>query len=135
MNRKQKVLTVIALVAFVVIGACHYLAWIPHQDYSAGKYREETTWRVLSWEELGPFDDLTGKSPAKVLPPGAILNKDDQHWHVPKTSRIPIPDYYSALEFVDSKKSMLPQVATPWFMLGVIYASLFFLLADRKEKR
>jgi len=39
------------------------------------------------------------------------------------------------LEFVDSKKSMLPQVATPWFMLGVIYASLFFLLADRKEKR
>lgn len=27
MNRKQKVLTIIALIAFVVIGACHYLPW------------------------------------------------------------------------------------------------------------
>jgi hypothetical protein len=123
MNRKQKVLTIIALIAFVMIGACHYLAWIPHQDYSAGKYREETTWRMVTYQE--------GQS--GNAPPEATVH--DGYLQVPTTRRINIPDYYSTLGFVDSKKSMLPQVATLWFMLGVIYAGLFFLLADRKEKR
>jgi hypothetical protein len=31
--------------------------------------------------------------------------------------------------------AMVPDVRMPWFMLGVIYVGLFFLLADRKEKR
>ena len=31
--------------------------------------------------------------------------------------------------------AMIPDVRMPWFMLGVIYVGLFFLLADRKEKR
>jgi len=124
MNRKQKVLTVIALIAFTVIGACHYLAWIPHEDYSAGKYREETAWRVENFEE--------GKS--GNVPPGATWVHDG-YWQVPTTSKVLVPDYYSTLGFVDSKESMLPHVMTPWFMLGVIYVGLFFLLADKKEKQ
>ena len=67
MNRKQKVLTIIALIIFLVIGAGHYLRW---------------------------------PDPHFVLPP-----------------------------------VMVPNMRIPWFMLGVIYAGLFFLLADRKEKR
>jgi hypothetical protein len=121
MNRKQKVLTVFALIAFAVIGECHYLAWIPHEDYSAGKYREETTWRMLTYEE-----GVSGKTPAGTT-------EHDGFLQVPTTSKIPIADYHSTLEFVNPKRSMLPQVATPWFMLGVIYAGLFFLLADKKE--
>jgi hypothetical protein len=30
---------------------------------------------------------------------------------------------------------MVADVRMPWFMLGVIYVGLFFLLADKKEKR
>jgi len=36
---------------------------------------------------------------------------------------------------IDPSKSIIPDVRLPWFMLGVIYAGLFFLLADRKERR
>ena len=31
--------------------------------------------------------------------------------------------------------AIIPDVRIPWFMLGVIYTGLFFLLADRKERR
>jgi hypothetical protein len=62
-NRKQKVLTVIALIAFVVIGWYHYRS------------------------------------------PGEVWMPNDMYRH-------PV-----------------------WFMLGVIYAGLFVLLADKKEKR
>jgi hypothetical protein len=31
--------------------------------------------------------------------------------------------------------AMIPNVGIPWFMLGVIYVGLFFLLADKKEVR
>ena len=31
--------------------------------------------------------------------------------------------------------AMVPDVRMPWFMLGVIYTGLFFLLGDRKEDR
>lgn len=63
MNKKQRVLTVIVLIAFVVIGWCHF------------------------------------RSSGEV-------------WHPNAMYRHPV-----------------------WFMLGVVYAGLFFLLADRKEKR
>ncbi|HEY7001414.1 MAG TPA: hypothetical protein VH330_06705 [Candidatus Udaeobacter sp.] len=120
MNWKRKTLTIIALIAFAVIGTCHYLAWKRHEDYSAGKYREETTWRVENFAE--------GKS--GNVPPGATWVHDG-YWQVPTTSKIPLADYYSTLAFVDSKESMLPHVVTPLFMLGVIYIGLFLLLADK----
>jgi len=76
MNRKQRILTILALTAFLIIGACHYLEIKSYPDYS--------TWRVL---------------------------------------------------WTDPKRSMLPDVKMPWFMLGVIYAGLMFLLKDvRTEK-
>jgi hypothetical protein len=74
MNRKQKVLTIIALIAFVVIGVGHYLN-----------------------------------------PGYRVVNR-------------------GAYQQVESTV-LIPDVRMPWFMLGVIYAGLFFLLADRKEKR
>ena len=45
MNKKQKILTILALAVFVAIGACHYLAIRSYPDYSGGKCREETKWR------------------------------------------------------------------------------------------
>jgi hypothetical protein len=50
MNRKQRVLTVIALVAFVLIGACHYLAW-PPLDLWKTHGLVVTEWEELTWEE------------------------------------------------------------------------------------
>ena len=81
MNRKQRVLTVIALVAFVAIGACAYLEWPP--------VRMGDT----------PYLLFAGKSP------------------------------------YGGSTGIIPSAWIPWFMLGVVYAALFFLLADRKEKR
>lgn len=79
MNGKQKVLTVVvALIAFVVVGACHYV-----------------TLRQFLWSGY----------------------------------------YYWYPARVDSWRSLIPDVRMPWFMLGLICVGLFFLLADRKEKR
>jgi hypothetical protein len=75
MNKKQKVLTVIALIAFVVIGV---LGYIKH-PLSGG-----------DWVRLG------------LRPPLVPYIKD---------------------------------VRMPWFMLGVIYGGLFFVLGDKKDKR
>jgi|GraSoiStandDraft_16_1057320.scaffolds.fasta_scaffold758973_3 hypothetical protein len=78
MNKKQRVLTVIALIAFVVIGALHYFNVDP--IYCDGRVQ-------------------------------------------PAYSLVPPPC------------SAIPDVRVPFFMLGVIYFGLFFLLADKKEKR
>jgi hypothetical protein len=91
MNRKQRLLTIIALVAFVVIGAGHYL--------DMGLYKQVT---VRVW----------GREDYSFL-----------RWE-PRARLAPTP-----------KQSLVPDVRIPWFMLGVIYVGLFFLLADRKEKR
>ena len=72
MNWKQKLLTIIALIAVVVIGRLHYLAF---------------------------------------------YNGDLVHTINPNVPAI-VPDVWVA-----------------WFMLGAIYFGLFFLLADKKEKR
>jgi hypothetical protein len=79
MNRKQKVLTVIALIIFVVIGALHRLGY--------GHYFVDGGVRY-GW------------------------------WLVPHPNA-----------------AILPDVTTPWIILGVIYVGLFFLLADRKEPK
>jgi len=76
MNRKQKVLTVIALMIFVVIGALHRLGYGHHFVDGGVRY---------GW------------------------------WLVPHPNA-----------------AILPDVTTPWIILGVIYIGLFFLLADRK---
>ena len=76
MNRKQKVLTVIALMIFVVIGALHRLGYDHHFVDGGVRY---------GW------------------------------WLVPHPNA-----------------AILPDVTTPWIILGVIYIGLFFLLADRK---
>jgi hypothetical protein len=77
MNRKQKVLTVIALMIFVAIGALHRLNYGHH--FVDGGVRH-------GW------------------------------WLVPHPNA-----------------AILPDVTTPWIILGVIYVGLFFLLADRKR--
>jgi len=79
MNRKQKVLTVIALIIFVVIGALHRLGY--------GHY----------------FVD------------GGVRHG---WWLVPHPNA-----------------AILPDVTTPWIILGVVYVGLFSLLADRKQPK
>jgi hypothetical protein len=93
MNRKQRVLTIFALIAFVVIGWCHYLAWPPMR-----------------------FDDRSNTFHFN----GAYLTEKGVE---------------GTLISYAYQKPMIQDVRMPWFMLGVIYAGLFFLLADKKEKR
>jgi hypothetical protein len=38
------------------------------------------------------------------------------------------------VNFENPKYAIVPDVRVPWFMRGVIYTGVFFLLADRKEK-
>jgi len=76
MNGKQRVLTIIALMAFVVIGALHRLGYGHHFVDGGVRYGL---------------------------------------WLVPHPNA-----------------AILPDVTTPWIILGVIYVGVFFLLADRK---
>src|SRR5262249_4260206 len=98
MNRKQKVLTMIALIAFVLIGACHYLGI--KEDNSGPPY---PVWiNPKEWER------------SQNIHYGFFVGGGNSGWETGPLVR---------------------QVTVPWFMLGVIYAGLFFLLADKREKR
>jgi hypothetical protein len=77
-NKKQKILTLVALVVFIVLGAFHYLA------VTGSYYLTPNRWVPL----LGTS-----------VPSHAIV----------------------------------PDVRMPWFMVGVIYTALFFLLQNKRE--
>jgi hypothetical protein len=76
MNKKQTILTVVALLVFIALGAFHYLT-VTHFYY------------------------LT---PNRGVP---------------------------LLGISDPSHAIVSDVKTPWFMLGVIYAALFFLLQNK----
>jgi hypothetical protein len=184
MNRKQKVLTVIALIAFVLIGAGHYLAWPPLSLYGYRWVPYPPVWKELTFDEAEqhvPGLPHTGK-PAQNLqvPDGTTLyqifiirlqeqggytdsegqyhtysedDPDPRSSHealagiIPPDAKVWLPvrtggtterDWYPRIHgSLNSAPSdaMVSDVRLPFFMLGVIYAGLFFLLADRKEKR
>ena len=75
MNKKQKILTVVALIVFIALGAFHYLT----------------------------VKDFYHLAPSRGIP---ILGNSDPTGPI------------------------VSDVWTPWFMLGVIYAALFFLLQN-----
>jgi hypothetical protein len=75
MNKKQKILTVVALIVFIALGAFHYLTV---KDF----------------------------------------------YHLAPTLGIP------KLGTSDPTRAIVSDVKMPWFMLGVIYAALFFLLQN-----
>jgi hypothetical protein len=81
MNKKQRMLTICALIAFVVVGAGHYLASPPLVTKTT-QFHVEHIWKPHTY----PGD------------------------------------------------SMVPDVRIPWLMVGLIYAGLVLLLADKKEK-
>jgi hypothetical protein len=77
MNKKQKILTVVALIVFIALGTFHYLTV---KDF----------------------------------------------YHLTPTLGIPI------LGTSDPTRAIVSDVKIPWFMLGVIYAALFFLLQNNQ---
>jgi hypothetical protein len=56
MNRKQKVLTIIALIAFVVIGLCHYLAWAPIV-FRISESVPYTEWKQVTYHKAKQIHD------------------------------------------------------------------------------
>jgi hypothetical protein len=78
MNKKQKILTLVALIVFIALGAFHYLA-------VTGVY----------WLTPNRWVPVLGTS----VPSHAIVS----------------------------------DVRMPWFMLGVIYTALFFLLQNKRS--
>jgi hypothetical protein len=155
MNRKQKVLTVIALIAFAVIGACHYLAWPPIVLYNYERF-PLTVWKELTYQEAQE-QHVAGKNLdlhffAGLKQQGGYTDPQGKWWAYGKDSDGFIPDdakvwfrvdtgtgkriWKPYISFADGyKAAMIGDIRMPWFMLGVIYVGLFFLLADRKEKR
>jgi hypothetical protein len=77
MNKKQTILTVVALIVFIALGAFHYLAV---KDF----------------------------------------------YHLTPTHGIPM------LGTSDPTRAIVSDVKMPWFMLGVIYTTLFFLLQNKR---
>jgi hypothetical protein len=148
MNKKQRVLTIIALLAFVVTGVCHYLAlyddvWVPL-----------TIWKELTYEEAqkeAPNDFLDLIFVGNLEKQGGYIDSKGQ-WQpytndaaklrfIPDEAKLWFPFQQGTTKrvwnprFINPAYAMVTDVRMPWFMLGVIYVGLFFLLADRKEKR
>jgi hypothetical protein len=80
MNKKQKILTVVALVVFSVLGALHYL-------------------------------------------------RATDYFFFPHVTRGIIVGF----EITSPKDAIVSDVKMPWFMLGVIYTALFFVLQNKRE--
>ncbi len=78
MNKKQKMLTLVALVVFLALGVFHY----------------------LQVDEIFYVNDT---------------------WGLPKKWRVTKPEY-----------AIVSDVKMPWFILGVSYAALFFLLQNKR---
>jgi hypothetical protein len=160
MNRKQKGLTVIALIAFVIVGAFHYLGWPPLHliDYETKK--RIVNWELLDWqkakvqmqrnEEKWFSDDafdLAFAHTATYTHGYVDVVGDWQSYtgtgSLPRNARVWIPElgvfkepYLNVwIKFENPKYAIVPDVRVPWFMLGVIYTGVFFLLAGKKEKR
>ena len=116
MNRKQRVLTIIALIAFVVIGACHHLGWPPmefHDSHQRAATLEEQVQRRKEYVQR--YDEKSAKAADTIEYFKTVVY---QEWH----PHLMLDD------------PAIPDVRVPVFMLGVIYVGMFFLLADRKEK-
>jgi hypothetical protein len=148
MNRKQKVLTIIALIAFVVIGACHYLDcgfYQPEPVYPWREYTHQQSSHRISGAEFvkrlldqGGYTDSKGqyqlytKDAAEL---GFIPDEAKLWFQITEEPRGYIRVWKPYFRMVDPTSAMIPDVRMPWFMLGVIYVGLFFLLADKKEKQ
>ncbi|SRR6266481_6656094 len=130
MNRKQKVLTVIALVAFVVIGWCNYLGWPPihlfdHDfvPFDDDKWSAERNAWERDYEERGYKEDDTLKRRFAALL-DSRHGRYVWHWH---------PWFNGATDYTNPP--IIYDLRMPWFILSVIYVGMFFLLADPKEKQ
>jgi hypothetical protein len=99
MNKKQKILTILALAVFVAIGACHYLAVRSYPDYSGGKYREETKWREPTADEL-----IEVAHKAKDTGIDSLPNR------IAVTAHVPVGDKRRYLTWVEPQYAMLPDV-------------------------
>ena len=109
---------------FSVIVLSHYFGWVSYADFSAGKDREETTWHRVGAEAYVP-----GRTELKVLP-GTTFK--DGYARSPTTQHIPVQ--IGAHMSIDPRRSMLPDVRMPFFVLGVFYVGLFAILGDDKRK-
>lgn len=158
MNKKQRVLTVIALITFVIIGAFHYLQWPPivlyYYDWVPLNVWKELTYQEAKKQDVGDiFFDLDFV--ARLKQQGGYTDSQGK-WlaygeDAASISFIPIPDdakvwflvktgtrkqiWKPYFNVAGSYPAIVPDVRVPWFMLGVIYVGMFFLLADRKEKQ
>ena len=153
MNKKQRVLTVTALIAFMVIGACHYLDWGLYQSEPVTEWEEltyEQTHLIISKGEFakrlldqGGYTDSKGQwhstKESKDVDLGIYLLKnageipsDAKLWEPITSSSVFRTVWKPYFRMVHPNSAMVPDVRMPWFMLGVIYVGLFFLLADRK---
>jgi len=145
----------IALIAFVVIGAFHYLRFETYQS-GPGKWRQEPqrvskTWSQMTADERQQVDeyenalleeylkahpDKNAKNYLSVDPNDPRLDGSTRSFQV--TSKIWVErdlQYSQRLALTEPEGAFVTDVRIPWFMLGVIYVGLFFLLADKKEKR
>ena len=144
MNKKHKVLTILALIAFVMIGACHYLQWPPISLFRMA-WIPSIEWEEHSWKEVKPWqDDAHHYEHVRYdgYPEHPEIYFTDENPSDDAKAWVPVRRWYGRdvsspriNVTQDRNDMMIADVRMPWFMLGVIYVGLFFLLADRKEVR
>ncbi len=143
MNKNQRVLTLIALIAFVVIGVCHYLASPPLVSQTT----RSTVWKELTYEQaqrqapsrfldlifVGNLEKQGGYTDSKGQ--WHAYTKDDvqQRFNIPDEAKLWFPVETETTRSIWKPHtypgdSMVPDVRIPWLMVGLIYAGLFLLL-------
>jgi hypothetical protein len=110
MNWKQKLLTVLAMIAFGLLIALHYV-WLP--------YYVQKRWRPATVNDFDPDAYLAGRPQhtETVNYPGGAMNV------------VPVPGHWS---WEPPLPFDLRNMHIPLFALSVFYTGFFFLLASRK---
>jgi hypothetical protein len=101
----------------LVIGAGHYLSWPPMEFHDSQQRTATPEEQVQQRKEyVQRYDEKSAKAADTI---GYFKTVVYQEWR----PHLMLDD------------PAIPDARIPWFMLGVIYVGLFFLLADKKEKR
>jgi hypothetical protein len=127
MNKKQRLLTIVAMAVFSAIIALHYGRIYPG-DYP------HTTPMVDYYKTPATPDELLTLPKNKLLPdfgqPGdrvVYYVQRPKHWELQHYWEIPG-------WIVDAKRPAIKDVRMPLFVLAVFYAGFFFILATPRAK-
>ena len=125
MNKKRKILTVVALVAFGAIILSHYFNYDWRWWWS--DVRTANAHAIAIQRDEGNTVTVLNVSDSRA---------NGETWYTVEVESRPRHGFHIGPVYPkwNANQSMLPDVRMPLFVLGVFYAGLFAILGDNKRK-